>query len=76
MDSGEVPSASAVFSVAGVAPAPAADVAHLGPPLGHCQRAPQAPLTGFDPVNVLTGQPSGTDVRAPHIINLPKTFSN
>ena len=30
VDSGEVPSASAVFSVAGVAPAPATDVAHLG----------------------------------------------
>ena len=28
-----------------------ADVAHLGPPQGHCQQAPWAPVYWVDPVN-------------------------
>uniref|UniRef100_M8B400 Uncharacterized protein n=1 Tax=Aegilops tauschii TaxID=37682 RepID=M8B400_AEGTA len=34
-----------------LAPAPAADVAGLGPPQGHCQWAPWVPVDWVDPVN-------------------------
>ena len=44
---------------------PASDVADLGPPPGSLPAGPTGPVDWVDPVNVLTGQPSGADMRAP-----------
>ena len=59
-----LPSRAAVRLVAGVAPAPAADVAGLGPPQCHCQWAPWAPLTGLTQSTADWAGPV-TDMRAP-----------
>ena len=65
MDSGEVPSASAVFSVAGVAPAPATDVAHLGATPWVTASGPHGPqLTGLTQSTADWAGPV-TDMRAP-----------
>ena len=62
--------------VAGVAPAPAADVAGLGPPPVSLPVGPVGPVDWVNPVNVLTGQAQPLTCGPRRIINKKNVFIN